>query len=337
MRITEEKIRDTLYDSSIFKEYFGDGGTACADIETTGLSPKKCAVILGGVTVPSGEGTRLALQYFADKPSEEPELLDRYCGMLSQYDTVVTYNGDSFDLPFLKKRMKAAGIRTDVLDHIYSLDMYKVLRRYSGLPELLPDMKQKTVENFMGGGDLRRDEISGGDSVRQYFEYVRSSGARRGQLLDNILLHNRDDIVQLTGITSILHKLDLHEIMYKEGFPVKAGVAKFAVKKIKLGKDGLTAEGRVSGKLPPFSYYRDNVQSEASENKFFLKFETEEVGGYEVTDVRKAGTDVPGLQELGGYESGYLILSDPDGSVQYHEANRLVSTMLKKLALMASA
>lgn len=335
MRITEEKIRDTLYASPIFKEYFGEGRTVCADIETTGLSPRKCSVILGGLTVPDGEGARLAVQYFADKPDEEPELLDRYCGMLSQYDTVVTYNGDSFDLPFLKKRLKAAGIRTEALDHLYSLDMYKVLKKHSGLPELLPDLKQKTVEMFMGGGGLRTDRISGGDSVKRYFDYVDSTGDRRGRLLDSILLHNRDDIVQLTAITGILHNLDLHEIMFSEGFPVMAGDRKFSVRSMKVDEKGLTAEGKIFGGSLQYSYYRGSVQSEATGDSFFLSFGTADAAGYSVADVREAGADVPELEELGGFESGYLILRDSGGNVQYHEANRLVRTMLKKLASLA--
>ena len=54
-----------------------------------------------------------------------------------------------------------------------------------------------------------------------------------------------------------------------------------------------------------------------------------------MADVREAGADVPELEELGGFESGYLILRDSGGNVQYHEANRLVRTMLKKLASLA--
>lgn len=335
MRITEEKIRSTLYDSPIFKEYFGESSIACADIETTGLSPRKCSVILGGLTVPGDGGTRMAFQYFADRPDEEAELLDRYCGMLGQYDTVITYNGDSFDIPFLKKRLSAVKLRSDVLDHMYSLDLYKILRRHSDLPKLLPDMKQKTVEIFMGGGALRKDTISGADSVKQYFEYVNSSGDRRKWLLDNILQHNRDDIVQLTAITGILHSLDLHEIMYTEGFPIRTAAGSMIVRNMKLGKNCLTAEGEIFGENIQYSYYRDNVQSEASGKRFFLKFDTEDVGGCSVADVRQAGSDVAEISGLGGYESGYLILSDSDGNVQYHEANRLVRIMLKKLTSLA--
>lgn len=331
MRITQETVKGPMYRSAILEEYFTEQQVAAADIETTGLSPRNCSVILGGLTVAKGED-RLAVQYFADHPEEEAELLDRYVGMLTRYDVAVTFNGNSFDLPFLKKRMKALGIDTTGLEAMYSFDLYRILKKYSVLPELLPDLKQKTVEKYMGLSQSRSDMIDGAQSVRLYYEYLESRGERREELLDQILLHNRDDIVKLTEIAHILRQLDLHEIFYKEGFPVKAHGRKAVIHKIKTGRNGLKIEGAVSGDPLPYQSFTSGMEMSVDQKgAFTFRIPLEEVGGYQVTDLKMMGMDCEELAALPGYESGYLILLDPEKQVRYHEVNRLSGRMTAAL------
>ena len=63
----------------------------------------------------------------------------------------------------------------------------------------------------------RADEISGAESVDLYYRFL-ETGDRA--VRDIILLHNKDDIMQLSRLIKILGKLDLHEIMFHTGFPV---------------------------------------------------------------------------------------------------------------------
>ena len=331
MRIIQEKIAGPVFRSRILEEYFSSGNMVIADIETTGLSPRSSQVVLGGMVVPDGDD-RLAVQYFADSPEDEEELLDRYATMLAEYDVIVTYNGNAFDLPFLKKRMKAHRIDAERLERCCSMDLYRILKKYSALPQILPDLKQKTVEKYMGAGQSRRDTIDGAESVRLYYQYVRSRGPQREKLLDRILLHNRDDIVKLSEIMSILGHLDLHEIMYAEGCPVRTERASAIIRNSLVNSRGMSIEGDVFGAAGSYRSFTGGVEAEVDEKGHFsISFRTEKVGGYSVADLKAIGADYPELRELPGYESGYLILRDPEKKICYHEVNRLAGTLVEKL------
>ena len=331
MRIIQEQIDGAMYRSRILDDYLDPRRIVVADIETTGLSPRSSQVILGGLLVPDGQA-RLAVQYFADRPEDEEELLERYVRMLTQYDGIVSYNGNTFDLPFLKKRMKVHGLTPDDLDQCYSFDLYRVIKKYSELPAFLPDLKQKTVEKYMGVGQMRRDTIDGGESVRLYEQFLGSDGTQKGLLLDRILLHNRDDIVKLSDIMSILRYLDLHKVMYYEGFPVSSGKGKAVVRGILVNSRGMTVEGTVYGKTGSYRGFFGSTEAEVQENgSYLIHVRTEDVEGYRVADLKTMETDSPKLQNLPGYESGYLILRSPEKKVQYHEANRLAEQLTVRL------
>lgn len=329
MRIIEEYINSPMFSSLIFDEYFGGMKIAVADIETTGLSPKSSAVILGGVIFADGAG-RKAVQFFGDTVDDEKELLLRYTDLLKRADVIVTYNGQRFDIPFIMTRMKRHGLDTSGFERLYSLDMYKVLKKHSHLPEILPNMRQKTVEVFLGDSDSRTDEIDGAQSVELYYEYIKSSGARREELLDKILLHNRDDIVRLSDMMRILKTLDMHEIIYSMGMPLSVGDMNIHINKMKIVRNKLSAEGQVMGETAGYTHFSDGCRLEVSQKGGILKLEIdcETIDGYTVADLRFLGADDPHLQKLGGYESGYLILKDGK-EPRCHEINILVKTLLQ--------
>ena len=62
VHIIEEHLQGTLFDSPIFSEYFSGMNVVVADIETTGLSPAKAAVVLAGAVTGEG-GRRKAIQF----------------------------------------------------------------------------------------------------------------------------------------------------------------------------------------------------------------------------------------------------------------------------------
>lgn len=330
MRIIEEPLGGSFFSSPILAEYLQDMRIVVADIETTGLSPKSCAVVLGGAVIPEGTERR-AIQFFADTPEDEKELLQRYVDLLTQYDVVVTYNGNRFDLPFLIQRMKRHGLDPAGLEAMHSLDLYRILRYHSHLPKILPNLKQKTVEVFLGDADSRTDEIDGARSVELYFEYMRSRGQQREQLLGEILLHNRDDIVRLSAMLRILRTLDIHEIMYSDGFPVKTGGQRLQVRKIKLSAGKLTAEGRAPGADCDAVCYGQGYELSVleKEKSWKLRLECMKAGSGLAADLQAMELDTAQLQALGGYESGFLILKDGD-QIRHREVNQLVRAVLQR-------
>lgn len=200
--------------SESFSRYFGKLSAAFFDIETTGLSPERCRVILAGFAVPEDDLIH-TYQFLAEDPSEEPLVLRRTLDFMRELDMVVTYNGKSFDIPFIEKRCSKNRIHRDTILP-YNLDIYQVLRHFSPLYGFLPNLKQKTVENFLGLWSSRLDEISGSESAELYYHFA-STGDEK--IRDVILLHNSDDVEQLAKLTLILERCDLPGYLYTAGFP----------------------------------------------------------------------------------------------------------------------
>ncbi len=371
----EEKINGGMYDSVIFSEYFGGMKIVAADIETTGFSYKKSSVILTGFvyqdmprrnakstgragdagseesarhaeaveSVPDagragdGESRRCILQFFADSPDDERELLENTIDFLADFDVIITFNGRAFDIPFLKKRAEFYGIDTLPLDRMYSFDMMRVLKYHSHLPEILPNMKQKTVEMYLGDSDLRKDTIDGEASVKLYFSYVdtpASMSKKRENIRDFILLHNRDDIVRLSEMMRILRMLDLHEIMNSEGFAIKLDENQTAViRKIKIKSASLSIEGDIFGGSPDAAHYLTDyydLTKVRDSSEFTANVSCERIEKALVADLCALDVDEDPLRLTCEYESGYLILSNEDVT-NYREINMLVSALVRKL------
>ena len=228
MKTFTRDYRIEPYHSPCFDRYFSGLNPCVFDIETTGLSTARntARVILTAMLVPTEDGVRIT-QYLAEDPYEEDRVLEETMQFFirNQIDYLITYNGASFDLPFMNRRMEA-------LHHPYSLtpydlDLYVFLKRYTTLPSRLDSLSQKSVERYLGIGSDRKDVITGRESVRLYYEYVTS----KSPMLEKVILtHNREDVLQLYRILKIagyddfsshLNGCSLHEALAGYGLPVR--------------------------------------------------------------------------------------------------------------------
>lgn len=331
MLITGEAIGGGMYKSPIFSEYFHNMKIVVADIETTGLSPKNSIVMLCGA-VAEHRGGRRAGQIFAANASEEKELLEIYSDWLSKFDAVITYNGQSFDLPFIKKRMYYHGMNTSKLDRLYSMDLYRIVKYYSFLPDILPDLKQKSVESYLGDSNERTDKIDGAENIRLYDIYQKAKGEERENALSEILLHNRDDIVRLSDILRILQNLDLHEIMYGEGFPVKIDEMLLNVGKTKIRSNRILVSGSIYGIKNSLHLFDDGMELDidAKRHSFSMKLECRVSEGIVFADAESWKMDPSTFDKTDGWGSGYLVLRDAKG-IRHHESNLLIKALLTSL------
>ena len=216
----DKKTLETL-NSKQFNRFFNANKISIFDIETTGLYPKHDKIILiGFVHIIPGYNDGELVQFFAETPEEEKDILLNTTHEVSESDILITYNGRSFDVPFLDTRCKKYSIHSK---NIFNLDLYQLVRNYSTLKNVLGSLSQKSMEGFMQIEHLRADEISGGESVNLYNEYTANDSAsfRSEELLKKILLHNRDDVLQLTRLMSLLKYFDLNVAVEKIGFTTK--------------------------------------------------------------------------------------------------------------------
>lgn len=187
--------------------------TAFFDIETTGLSAKSQCYLIGFLFEEYGE--LFIEQFFSENPNEEIEILKAFSERIERIETLVSFNGDMFDIPFLKKRAREKNLPFEI--PCKSLDILKLIRPHKS--ELgVENLKLKTLEKY--AGVIREDKYGGGELIPIYFRYVRE---RSEELRDILLLHNFEDIKNmlcLDKILSGLFKKDIYDFQINSVLPL---------------------------------------------------------------------------------------------------------------------
>jgi len=164
------------------------------DIETAGLSANTY-LFLVGMMYANNHGFHVE-QVFARDYTEEKGVLLHVHDAMQRFDTVVTYNGSSFDLPFIRTRM--AVHRLPEVPPLGSVDLLHASRRV--FREVLPNCRLVTVERHLRGAG-RIDDIPSRYIPRAYHEFVRSKDAR---IMRNVAYHNRMDLFTMAVILNHL-------------------------------------------------------------------------------------------------------------------------------------
>lgn len=219
------------------------------DIETTGLSPKFCKVILIGIVYNEGNKT-IIKQFFALNEDEEKELLLAFIKDISSFNKHITFNGFTFDIPFLNSRFQKHNIDFS-LDKADDVDILRLVKPYKEKLSLL-DCKLKTLEKYIGIN--RSDTISGKESVEFYKEFTSTQDKT---LKDKILLHNYEDIYYLGKIFKI------KDILADKLNPLSIKSNSINIKVLpmsyKLSKTNLIMKYNIfSGELNNINIYKDN-------------------------------------------------------------------------------
>ena len=167
MKIYEYQHKTDFFSSKILDRYFEGMRLGIFDIETLGLSPERAECVLAGLMKVAPDGSCTMRQYFAESAREEAQLLNKLFTDLNGFDYLLTYNGKHFDLPFITKRAQRLGLAESRV-RPYNLDLYLCLNGHSEIRNILPSLKQKSVEAYMGLAPARGDEIDGKESITLY-------------------------------------------------------------------------------------------------------------------------------------------------------------------------
>lgn len=180
---------------SLGLEPLAPGEVLFLDLETTGLA--STPVFLIGAMVWIHDHLEIQ-QYFARDYSEERSILSLFLDVTKGKKLLVTFNGKSFDFPYVAARAAANGLTFQMsMEHV---DLLHVCRRlWKGK---LPDCKLQTLEKHLCKRS-RTGDIAGADIPRAYHDYVRTGDA--WQMVE-CLKHNRLDLITLAELLLRLPK-----------------------------------------------------------------------------------------------------------------------------------
>lgn len=316
------KYEEPIYTSNILDFYFKDMNIGVLDIETTGLNPSRNKFILGGLY---NCREKTVHQIFAENKSEEKACLECYLEEIYKTDMIITYNGKHFDMPFLEKRITAHEISIKNAMP-YNLDLYLVLNGHSPIKKFVPNLKQKTVENYMGLWQNRTDEISGGESVELYNTYEKTGDC---ELEKKILLHNSDDVQQLTKLLKVISKCDFHKAMYHLGFPA----GPLNIVKIRTEGDSLIVIGTQRNISMDYMGFIFNdqpieIKFDSKTSSFTMKFPLIRQSGLGIIDLEAIGLNSDKFKIYPAYSSGFLAI-EQNSQKNHMEINHFIKAFIE--------
>ena len=159
---------------------------AYLDIETTGLSPYKHDITLIGIGRAIGDSMEFVQLFESTLTSHA------LAKALKGVARLFTYNGDRFDLPFIKEHLRL-DIAEGLAHHDLMFDCWD-LGLYGGL---------KVVEQALGI-PRKHVEIDGKEAVRLWWRYRNDNdhGA-----LTTLVEYNREDVANLAALRKKLYEI----------------------------------------------------------------------------------------------------------------------------------
>lgn len=171
-------------------------GLLFLDIETTGLSPKKNRIYCIGIGFLQEDQIRIE-QFITEQRDEEKDLLIQAFDRIRNFSGIVTFNGQSFDLPFIQKRAEHFHL-TDPVSDMDSIDIY---RQMKDIRNFFPfsHFRQKDFEQFLHLA--REDRYNGGELIRVYLNYEKYHNADD---FSRVQLHNSEDVYGMFQLSALL-------------------------------------------------------------------------------------------------------------------------------------
>lgn len=169
------------------------------DCETTGLcgGSGTLAFLLGLVQIaPPGLRVR---QFLLTRFQAEAALLAEVSRVLAGAQTLVTYNGKTFDRPLLASRYRLARL-ADPLSSLTHVDLLHPTRR--AFANRWPDCRLQTVERRLLGF-LRSNDLPSAWVPQAWFDWMREGASEQ---LPRVLQHNRWDLLSLIALASALQR-----------------------------------------------------------------------------------------------------------------------------------
>jgi hypothetical protein len=186
------------------------GSLLFIDTETSGLSSGTGSLVFMVGLAYFNQDSLKVIQLFMDSPRDELEFLVYLDSILANFNTFVSYNGKSFDIPMLKSRfiMNRLPVQFGTYQHI---DLLHIARRIWKLrleSRKLGDIEREILDYQRGSA-----EIPGWLVPQIYFDYLESADATP---LDGVFYHNEIDVVSLAALFIHINQLLLNQLSENE-------------------------------------------------------------------------------------------------------------------------
>ncbi len=155
------------------------------DIETTGFSATYHAVRM--ITyMYYAEKKRYVEIHFAEQKEDESLLLAEFIKRTKMHMALVHFNGNTFDIPFLNKRMNHFNLNYTI-DKTNTIDIYKIIKsKYT--------FESYTLKNLEKAFDIeRKDQIDGA----QWIKLIKDYDNGNYNVIDSLIEHNYEDVINL--------------------------------------------------------------------------------------------------------------------------------------------
>jgi hypothetical protein len=167
---------------------------AIIDIETLGLSERP--IILMGIAKPSEKSICTSQFLLRDIP-DEPSAIWALISKLESSSSLITFNGKSFDIPYIKQRLAYYGMDASFKNPHF--DLLHFTRRALG--KKLTDCRLETVEKYL---NIERGINIPGAMVPRFYEtYLKTRNV--GPLVA-VVEHNKQDLITLGNLFSRLYE-----------------------------------------------------------------------------------------------------------------------------------
>ena len=142
----------------------------------------------------------MVTQLLAETASEEALLLHQFQDVLKDYDTIIEFNGDRFDLPYLREKYESYGMGNP-FDGMRTVDLYQELRPFKSLLSM-SRLNQKSVEQFLH--ITREDPYNGGELIDVYRSVRSHTSSDIDEAIRSLFLHNYEDVLGMLAMTPVI-------------------------------------------------------------------------------------------------------------------------------------
>jgi uncharacterized protein YprB with RNaseH-like and TPR domain len=168
-------------------------GALFLDLETCGFSGNPL-FLTGALRIENGRP--IFIQLLARHYAEEASVVEASLELVRCHPLLVTFNGKSYDMPFLRERAIRHGL--DWVPPAGHLDLLHAARRR--WKDVLPDCRLPTLEERLTGR-RRAGDVPGSEAPERYHAFVRGGPASE---LVPVLRHNLLDLVTLVALLGAL-------------------------------------------------------------------------------------------------------------------------------------